>query len=135
MKKGTRTLLAVAVPPILGTVAVALFLIGYLGRNKAVVTLVNETGVDMLEGQLRISSQENGQETGPIANGDSATLAFQGFSDGAYILAAKLKDGKSIGETIGRVAKGTGHRDRIAIVTVGDSLAIRIRQGAAKADP
>jgi hypothetical protein len=130
MKKGTRTLLAVAIPPILGTVAVALFLIGYLGRNKAIVTIVNGTGVDILEGQVRISSQENGQETGPIASGDSATLTFQAFSDGGYILAAKLKDGRSIEGMSGHVVKGMSFKDRLAIGAAGDSLVIEIRQQA-----
>jgi hypothetical protein len=126
MKKRTRTLLAVLFPPILGTLAVAVFLIGYFGRNKAVVTFVNDTGVDLVEGQLRISSQENGQETGPIASGDSATLAFQGFSEGAYILEAKLKDGKTIAITCGRVTKGRSFKDRLSLEAIGDSLAIRI---------
>jgi hypothetical protein len=127
MKKRTRTLLAVILPPALGTVAVVLFLIGYLGRNKAVVTLVNDTGVDLLEGQLRISSQENGQETGPIANGDSATLAFQGFSEGRYILSAKLKNGKALQDSCGHVAQGKSFKERIAVGAVGDSLMLECR--------
>lgn len=130
MKKRTRTLLAVLLPPMLGTLAVALFLIGYLGRNKAIVTLVNESGVDLLEGQLRISSQENGQETGPIANGDSATLTFQAFSEGGYILSAKMKNGKTLLDSSGRVAKGKSYADRIALSAAGDSLRVGIRQNA-----
>jgi hypothetical protein len=128
MKSGMRTKLAVILPPTLGTLAVTIFLVSYLGRNKAVVTLVNDTGTDIVEGQLKISSQENGQETGPIPSGDSTTLAFQNFSKGGYILSVKLKNGKTLLDSCGHLAKGMDFQDRLAIEAVGDSLAVGIRQ-------
>jgi hypothetical protein len=128
MKNRLRTLLSVFLPLTLGTLAVAIFLATYLSRNKAVVTLVNDTGTDLLEGQLKISSQENGQETGPIASGDSTTLAFQNFSEGGYILWAKLKDGKMLLDTCGHVDKGTSYQDRLAVVAGGDSFKLEIRR-------
>jgi hypothetical protein len=128
MKNRLRTLLSVFLPLTLGTLAVAIFLAAYLSRNKAVVTLVNDTGTDLLEGQLKISSQANGQETGPIPNGDSATLTFQNFSEGGYILWAKLKDGRTLLDTGGHVAKGTSYKDRLTVAAGGDSLKVESRQ-------
>jgi hypothetical protein len=108
--------------------ALAVFLVLYLGKNKATVTIINKSGIDLIEGQLKISSLATEQETGPIRNGDSAVLSFQGFSEGEYVLSVKPQAGKAVRASGGYLTRGTNFKDRIYIETVSDSLRIRFDQ-------
>jgi hypothetical protein len=128
MKQKSRTLLAVLVPLGLGIVTALLFLVNYLHKNRAIVTIKNQSGYDLIGGQLRITSQPKEQEVGAIGNNDSAKVQFEKFGDGHYEFAGQFRDGKTMRDSGGYLTSGASYKDVILIKARKDSLVAEVRQ-------
>jgi hypothetical protein len=128
MKKNSRTLLAVMLPLGLGVITALLFLANYLTKNRAIVTIRNQSGYDLAGGQLRISSQPKEQEVGGIGNNDSAKIQFEKFGEGHYEFVGQFRDGKTMRDSGGYLTSGASYKDVILIKSRNDSLVAEFRQ-------
>lgn len=127
-----RALIPVLAPLLLGVAAALVFLIHYLGKNKAIVTIRNKTGMDMMGGQLGISSLPKDQEVGEIKDQDSAKVLFERFGDGHYVFAGQFKGGRTMADSGGNVASGASFKDEIVLDLRNDSLVAAFHQNAVK---
>lgn len=128
MVKKNRALLAVLGPMGLGIATALIFLAVYLGKNKSIVTIKNETGLDLMGGQLRITSLPKEQEVGEIKSNDSAKVQFEKFGDGRYVFSGQFKGGKTMLDSGGYVTSGASYKDVILLKTRNDSLVADFRQ-------
>ncbi len=128
MRKNSRTLLAVLAPLGLGVSMALVFLANYLTKNKAIVTIRNESGYDLVGSQLRISSQPKEQEAGEIRNGDSAKVQFEKFGDAHYEFTGQFRDGRAMRDSGGYLTSGSSYKDNILIRSRNDSLVAEFRQ-------
>lgn len=122
-----RSLLAVFIPMGLGITTAMVFLFHYLHGNKAIVTIRNATGSDMIGGQLRISSLPNDQEAGDIRDGDSAKVRFERFGDGYYLFSGQFRNGESVRDSGGQVFAGKSSSNEIILGSRNDSLFVEFR--------
>ncbi|HKP95624.1 MAG TPA: hypothetical protein VJ385_07695 [Fibrobacteria bacterium] len=123
-------MIPVLAPLVLGIATALAFLFHYLGKNRAVVTIRNRTGYDLVGGQLRISSQPKEQEVGEIKDGDSAKVLFERFGDGHYIFAGQFKHGKTLQDSGGSVASGASYKDEILLESRNDTLVAEVSRDA-----
>ena len=128
MIKNSRTWVAVLGPLLLGVVLALVFLFNYLTKNKAIVTIRNQSGLVMVGGQLRMTSQPKEQEVGEVGVGDSAKIQFEKFGDGHYQFTAQFRDGKSLRDSGGILTSGSSYKDNILVKARGDSLVVEFRQ-------
>jgi transglutaminase-like putative cysteine protease len=112
----------------LGVATALVFLANYLTKNKAIVTIKNQSGYDLVGGQLRISSQPKEQEVGEIKDADSAKVQFEKFGDGHYEFTGQLRNGKAMRDSGGYLASGASYKDIIVIKARNDSLVAEFRQ-------
>lgn len=126
MDKRKRALVAILAPFCLGLAVALAFLAHYLKRNRAVVTVINSCGVDVMGGAVRVSSERNGLEVGPINAGDSASVIFRNVSDGHYAWSIDLKSGVRVADSAGYVTHGKDFRDRLVIEMVDGVPRIRL---------
>lgn len=126
MDKRKRALWAILAPFCLGIVVALAFLAHYLKRNRAVVTVINSSGMDVMGGTVRVSSENQGLEIGPINAGDSASVIFRNVSDGHFAWSIDLKSGVRLADSAGYVTHGRDFRDRLVIETVDGVPRIRL---------
>src|SRR4051794_13843901 len=125
-----RALIPVLAPLALGIVTALAFLFHYLGKNRALVTIQNRTGIDMMGGQLRITSLPKEQEVGEIKAGDSAKVLFESFGDGHYVFTGQFQNGKAMQDSGGQVKSGASYRDEILLRSCNDTLVAEVSQSA-----
>lgn len=127
-----RALIPVLAPLVLGSVAALVFLFTYLGKDKAIITIRNRTGMDLMGGQLSLTSLPKEQEVGEIKNQDSAKVQFEKFGNGHYVFSGQFKGGKSMLDSGGRVTSGISYKDEIILSARNDSLQAVFNQNAIK---
>ena len=128
MQKKTRTMLAVAAPLVLGLATALIFLAFYLNRNSVILTIRNRTGMDILGGGIRLSSQPKEEELGPVPDNDSARIIFRDVGDGEYVLNGKLKNGTEFRISEGHVTHGADRKDELVLEMKGDSVTGTLKQ-------
>lgn len=128
MKRNSRTLLAVLGPLGLGIITAMVFLANYLTKNRAIVTIKNQSGYDLVGGQLRITSLPKEQEVGAIGKNDSVKILFEKFGEGHYEFVGQFRDGKAMRDSGGYLTSGTSYKDVILIKARNDSLVAEVRQ-------
>ena len=127
-----RALIPVLAPLLLGIAAALVFLVHYLEKNRAIVTIRNRTGLDLMGGQLGISSLPKDQEVGEIKDQDSAKMLFERFGDGHYVFAGQFKGGRTMADSGGYVASGASFKDEIVLAMRNDTLLATFSRNAAK---
>ena len=129
MANSKRTLWPFIVPLALGLVSALVFLVVYLNRDKAELTLRNKTGMAVLGGEADISSLGRPQEFGGLKNNDSAVCEFKSFGDGAYVVTVRFADGTSLTDSLGTLASGEIRKDEIVLGKKDDALGMTLIPG------
>ena len=128
--KKSKTLWAVIGPFSLGIGLALIFLFNYISKKPVILVVHNRTGVDMLEGEVRLDSELKEEEIGPVADKDSVVFQFRKGGHGAYHFSGKLRSGRDFTLTGGGVAKGAAVREALVLEARGDSITGRFLAAA-----
>jgi hypothetical protein len=128
MSAKNKALIPVLAPFLLGLAVALLFLVHYLHKNKALVTVRNSTGRVLMNSQLSLTSLPKEQEVGEIPAGDSAQVLFEGFGAGHLVFTGQFRGGAALRDSGAELASGASYRVEVALEERADSVTVRFSQ-------